>query len=241
MCMSPRTQLVRFVFLATLLLVFLPPASGWTSQNWSVTPAGAEISAGTPVTAGCSLHFESWETGLTFDEDNSLMLYTDLSSPQWTVKKIETIDDLQPPVIETIATRQTGQVKIDGWSLSYARKRFDIFVELTGNAPAWNQSGTITIVKLQEMAPGSKSVAGTVIKKEKFLLVPTLLPIVAPSEETIPMTPAEIPEVTPEPKVPLTTITPTKKVTYSPGPEPLLVGGMLAGLVLLARYAGRKQ
>jgi hypothetical protein len=237
-CMSTRTLMLRFAFLAILLLLSLPAVSGWTFTNYSATPTGSEITPGTPVKVGFGVHFDSWDSGSTFDKDNSLMLSTDLSNALWTVKKIETIDETQPPVTETLMTRQGAQAKIDGWSLSYVRKRFDISVDLTGTAPALNQSGTITIVKVQEKAPGSKSV-GSFITKEKTLSVPTPVPM-APSE-TVTMTPEQVIIVTPETTTQAIPVTPTTKVTYSPGPSPVLVAGLLAGLVILARYAGRNE
>jgi hypothetical protein len=238
--MSSRTLLFRFALLATLLIVSIPLASGWAIQNWSATPAGSELPPGTPVTAGYSIHFESWTTGSTFNKDNTLTMYTDLVNPQWVVTKIQPMDD-QPSIIEEIPVRQAAQVRLDGWSLSYVRKRFDLSVQLTGKTPALNQSGTISIVKLQELSPGAKAVTGSLIKKETRVVVPTPEPTVAQLPVTVNMTPAEIIEVTPEQKGPDVTITPTKKVTYSPGPGPVVVAGLLAGLVLVARYARRNE
>ena len=160
--------LFRFALLATLLLVFTPVVSGWTLQSYSVTPAISELPTGTPVTASYSLHFDSWATGSTFDKDNSLTMYTDLASPQWVVKKTETLED-QPPIIEEIPVRQAAQVRLDSWTLSYASKRFDISVQLTGRVPALNQSQTISVVRLQEMTSSAKPVAGSVIRKGTWL------------------------------------------------------------------------
>jgi hypothetical protein len=238
--MSSRTLLFRSALLAVLLILAMPAVSAWTLQNWSVKPAGGTaLSPGTPVSAGYSIHFDSWMTGSTFDKDNTLVMYTDLAGPQWVVSRIELMDD-QPPVVEQMPVRQSSQVRLDGWSLSYARKRFDLFVQLSGTVPSLNQSGTISIVKLQEVSPGAKVVSGTILRKEAFVSVPTPEPVVAPVSVTINMTPAEIIEITPGPVVAGTRATPAKKVTYSPGPEPVLVTGMLAGLVLIMRSARRR-
>ena len=91
--MGSRTLLFRFALIATLILVFTPGVSGWTLQNWSVTPAVSELPPGTPVTADYSIHFDSWMEGSTFNKDNSLIMNTDLSNPQWVVGKAQHIVD----------------------------------------------------------------------------------------------------------------------------------------------------
>ncbi|PKL69595.1 MAG: hypothetical protein CVV30_08565 [Methanomicrobiales archaeon HGW-Methanomicrobiales-1] len=234
--MSSHALLFWFVILTTLLLVAVPGVSGWTLQSWSTTPSGSELPPGTPVTAAYSIHFDSWATGSTFDQGNTLTMYTDLTNPHWVVKKIETLED-QPSVIEEIPVRQSAQVRLDSWTLSYSSKRFDINVELTGTTPATDQSRDISVVKLQQLTSSATPVSGTLINKKIQVLVPTPEPTVTTSTPTIDATPAENIEVT---MVPMVQETPTKKVTYSPGPEPLLIAGLLAGLVCVMAMLRRK-
>jgi hypothetical protein len=235
--MSSRTLLFRFAFLIILLLVSTPGVYGWTFQNWAQTPAVTELPPGTPVRVSYSLHFDSWATGSTFNKDNSLTMYTDLASPQWVVKKVETLEE-QPPVVEPVPVRQAAQTKLDGWTLSYSGKRFDLNVELTGTTPALNESRSISVVKVQEMSAGAKPVTGSLVKKEITVSVPTPEPTFT---ENVPAT-AVIPEVTVVvTMVPKAAEIPTKKVTYSPGPEPVLIAGMLAGLVCAMAMTRRKH
>lgn len=230
----------RFIFLVMLLIISVPSVCGWTLNNVSINPAGLELPPGTPVTAGYSIHFDSWMTGSTFEKDNTLIMYTDLADPHWTTTKVEPMEN-QPSIVEPLPVRQGQQIRLDGWALSYSSKRYDLFVQLTGKTPALNQTTTIAVVKLQENDGNAKTVAGSVIKKEIKVIVPTIAPTPAPAEVTINMTPAEIIEVTPEQKNPVASETPAKKVTYSPGPEPLLVIGLMVGLLLVAQYrTGRK-
>jgi hypothetical protein len=237
--MCPRTMLFRYGLVVTLMLISLPWVSGFSFQNYSAVPVGSEISAGTPVNAGFTLHFDSWDTGSTFDKDNLLRFNTDLTDAQWTMTTVEPMDD-QPSIVQQLPARQGAQVKVDGWSLSFSRKKFDLLVQLTGTAPSRNQTGTITIIKLQEITPASKTV-GSAIQKEKTLTVPTTVPTAAPPLDTVTMVPGEQIEVTPEQAAPVTTTVPTKKVTYSPGPGPLMIAGLLAGLVLLASCTKRRE
>jgi hypothetical protein len=235
--MSSRMLLFRFALLAGFVFISIPGVSGWTFQNWSVTPALSELPPGTPVTADFSVHFDSWTTGSTFEKDNTLTMYTDLSSPQWVVKKVETLEE-QPAIIEQVPVRQAAQIRLDSWTLSYSGKRFDLIVQLTGKTPALNQSQSISVLRLQELTPNAKPVAGSVVKKEIIVSVPTPEPTITTSAPAVALIQEKNSVATMVPKTPET---PTKKVTYSPGPEPVLVAGMLAGLVCLMAILRRNE
>jgi hypothetical protein len=225
----------RLVWGALILLLILsgiPGVSGWTFQNWVASPASAELAPGTPVTAAYSLHFDSWMTGSTFENENTLTMSTDLANPAWTVTRIEALDD-QPAIIGQVPVRQGTLVRLDGWTLSYSRKRFDLNVQLAGTIPARDQTGTITLVRVQEVTPEAKTVGGSAITRTVQVVVPTAEPTPSPAEVPITITPAGIIIITPEPQVPATEAVPTKRVTYAPGPKPLVVVGTLALLLCL--------
>lgn len=205
--MSSRSLLFRFTLLVIFLLISLPGVSGWTFQSWSVSPAVSELPPGTPVKAAFSLHFDSWETGSTFEKDNSLTMYTGLSNPQWVVRKIEAMED-QSPIIEPVPVRQTSLVRLDSWTLSYSGKRFDLSVQLTGTIPALNESGEISVIKLQEMTPGARPVAGSLVQKQIHVVVPTPEPVVTPGTPAIDLTPEATRAVT---MVPAAPVTPAKR------------------------------
>ena len=233
-------QRFRMALLIVILFFAIPAVSGWTLQSWTQNPTGAELTAGTSVSAEYSLSFDSWMTGSTFEKDHSLVMNTDLANPKWVVTKIQPMDD-QPAIVEQVPVRQGMQVKLDGWTLSYSRKQFKINVQLSGTIPAREKAETISIAKLQEVDGSAKPVSGTLIKKEVMVFVATPAPTPAPAEVTINMTPAEIIVITPEPTPPVTGLTPTKRVTYSPGPGPLSVAGLLAGLLCLAAALRRRK
>lgn len=237
--MGLQRQIPR-IFFVLLVLLTVPGVSGWTLQSWSQNPASAELPPGTPVTAEYSLYFDSWMTGSTFENDNSLVMYTGLVNPQWVITKVEPMDD-QPAIVEQVPVRQGMQVRLDGWTLSYSRKQFSLNVQLTGTIPAQDQSGTISVVKLQEVDGSAKPVAGTLIKKDVLVFVATPEPSPAPAEVTINMTPAEVIVITTGQKAPATGLSPTKRTTYSPGPEPVLVAGVFAGLLCLAAVSRRRR
>ncbi|MDD4137728.1 MAG: hypothetical protein PHT99_07560 [Methanoregula sp.] len=220
-----------------LAVTFIVPcASAWTLGDWSGPASSAVLSPGDPVSAAYTVSFNSYDTGKTFESDHSLVMYTDLSNPQWVVTMIETVNDA--PLKTVLANRQAVQVVLDGWSLSFSRKQFYITVKLTGTVPALNQSQEIILTRMQERGPDAVLVPGTQTKKVALISVPTPEPTPEPTviaEETVLV-------ITPE--EPLTTVTavaPTKKQTYSPGPDPVLICGMLAGLVLIAGLAKRRK
>ncbi len=230
----------RFAIVLLVALIFIPPAAGWTLSGFSSSPPhGSAVPPGTPVSATCTLSFDSWMAGTTFEKDNTLTLYTDLADPHWTVTRIEKMDN-QEPVVEAIPVRQSSQVKLDSWTLSYSNKRFEIDVKLTGSTPDREQTGTITIVKLQELAPGAKPVSGTLIKKEMQVVIPTPVPTLTEVIPATEATPVEYIVITPEPADAGTRKSPSAKTTYTPGPDVALLTGLLIGLVVLAGRVGRK-
>ncbi|NMB78911.1 MAG: hypothetical protein GYA23_07420 [Methanomicrobiales archaeon] len=238
--LHPARFRVRVMVLVMALVILTPAVSGWTMSEWKVTPAGSEMPPGTEVAASCKLHFDSWMTGSTFDNDNSLIMYTDLSNPRWTVTRVEPMEN-QPAIVEQIPVRQGMQVRLDGWSLSYSSKQFDVEVKLTGTTPALNQSASILLMKLQENGPDAQPVKSSVVRKEVMVVVPTVVPTQPPvTEVTVNLTPAEYIEITPEP-TPVQPPAPARRATYTPGPEAILICAALAGLVLVSGAAGRRQ
>jgi hypothetical protein len=228
-------NLFRTCLLLLAVLCGVTTASAWTFVNWSATPQASQIQPGTAVSLHYDIHFDSWMTGSTFDSSDSLVMVTDLANPQWTLATTEIMDD-GTPIVTSLPDRQSTQVRLDGWLLSFVRKRFDLNVQLNGNVPALNQSANITLVRVQEMDPKAKLVYGTQLKKELPVYVQTPEPTAttpappAPADTVIDVTMQQA--ATAGTIVP-NAITPTRKQTYSPGPDPVLVCGMLAGLVVV--------
>jgi len=239
--MEFRNGLFRYMLVITLLLVSIQGVSGWTLTGWSVSPATPQLDPGTDVTVKYTLHFDSWMTGTTFDSAHTLMMTTSLADPGWIMVKSEVVEENQPPVTEPMGTKKGAVARLDGWTLSYSGKQFDIAVTLTGKTPTPPQSGKVTLVQFQEKTASAELVGDSAIKKEVLVVVPTPVPVIATAAPTINMTPAEVIVITPEPSIPVTTAVPTRKVTYSPGPEPVVVVGLLAGLVCIMAVLRRRE
>jgi len=232
--MIPGKNLFRACLLLLAVLCGVATVSAWTFQNWSVIPPTTPVQPGTPVSLHYDIHFDSYMTGSTFESSDSLVMYTELANPHWTLATTEILDD-GTPIVTSLPDRQSMQARLDGWSLSFVRKRFDLNVQLSGNAPLLNQSQTITLVRVQEMDPDAKPVSGALVKKTLPIAVQapdttatTLLPTPADTVIEVTMQQAAT-TATPVPGP----VAPTRKQTYSPGPDPVLVCGMLAGLVML--------
>jgi hypothetical protein len=164
-------------------------------------------------------------------------MYTDLKDPHWVVTMIETLDDETTKSTE-LESRNAAQVRLDGWDLTFSRKQFDVTVNLNGKVPPLNQSQEIILARIQELDSSATLIKGTLIKKMAQVTVPTPEPTQEPTVE------AEdtILEITPEPVTTgITAVVPTGKTTYSPGPDPLLICGMLAGLCLIAGISQRRK
>jgi hypothetical protein len=221
------------ILIFLLLLVSMQGVSAWNVQNLAIKPASGPISPGTPVTATCTIHFDSWMAGLTFPSQHSLDMYTDLSNASWIVTKTEIGGD-RPAEPAPFAEKSGVRVRVDGWSLSYASTTFELDVQLKGVAPDVGQAQDKIIIRVQERDSDGEPLTDTVFTRKYQVSVPTPTP--APS------TPAPVPATTgtatsgtvPEQEItPAIPVTPAKKQTYTPGPEPVLVMGMVAGLFMI--------
>lgn len=200
-----------------LLLVLIQGVSGWDVQDLVIQPGQSPVSPGMPVTVTYKVHIGS------FDSKNTLDMYTDLSNARWVVTKTDIIDDV-PAVTSPLVQKSGSRVRIDGWTLSYQRGRqFELNVQLKGTTPDVGQTQDKTIIRVQEWDASAQPLSGTGISKKYQIFVPT------PTPETPPPTLVQAtPEITPEQTLPVTSATPTRKQTYTPGPAPILVCGVLA-------------
>lgn len=219
----------RFALAALVFFLVVMPVSAWTFSGWTGPSPGAELQPGSQLNAGYSLSFSSFDTGRTFDSDNSLVMYTDLADPHWVVMKTEEVNE--EPLTTRLADRQSAQVRLDGWDLSFTRKQFTVDVALTGTVPDFDQTGEIVVLRLQELDPAANTVYGKLMKKTAMVVVPTPVPTAVPT-----IAPEEVVlEITPVPtENPVTKSSPTKKQTYAPGPDSLLICCMLAGGIFIA-------
>ena len=234
--MNDSPVFFRFTLAALVFFLIIMPVSAWTFAGWTGPSEGAELQPGSKVSAGYSMSFSSYDTGKTFDSDNSLVMFTDLSDPHWVVAKTEEVNE--EPLTTRLADRQSAQVRLDGWDLSFSKKQFTVDVALTGTVPDFDQTGEIVVLRLQELDPEAKTEYGKLVKKTAMVVVPTPVPTAvltaAPEEIVL--------EITPVPtENPVTKASPTKKTTYAPGPDTLLVCTVLAGSLFIAGFFSHRH
>jgi hypothetical protein len=202
---------------------------GWSVENLVIIPSEGPVSPHTPMTVTYTVHFAS------FNSQNTLDMYTDLSNATWVVTKTDIVED-HPSVTSPLLEKSGSRVRIDGWLLSYSRgKQIELNVQLKGTAPDIAQTQDKTIIRVQEWDSATQPLTDTGISKKYQIFVPTPTPETPPP--TLTQAPTEIVQYqnTPEPSA-----TPTKKQTYSPGPAPVLVCGMLAVLVMFMAARRKK-
>ncbi len=218
----------RCVPVLLLLFLFLPGVSGWTLKDISITPAQGPVAPQTPVMVSYSIYMDSWITGTTFENDDTLDMYTDLENARWIVTLTDT-EEGRPPVTTILADKNGARARIDGWTLSYTSKQLTMKVRLQGVAP--NVSGTEDKImfRVQELGPDTKTIGGTVTTKKYQVSVPTPIPTTQLRTQTL--APAASPAVR---NTPAATAAPTRKQTYTPGPGLPEICGMLAVAAIIA-------
>jgi len=226
--MSSFKILYRLVFVLVILLTLMPRVWGWSVENLVIIPGDGPVSPHTPVTVTYKVHFAS------FNSQNTLDMYTDLSNATWVVTKTDIIEDV-PAVTSPLLAKSGSRVRIDGWTLSYVRRQIELNVQLQGTAPDVAQTQDKTIIRVQEWTSDAQPLTDTGISKKYQIFVPTPTPETPPPTLTTAPTQIVQDQNTPEPSA-----TPTKKQTYSPGPAPVLVCGMLAALVMFMAVTRKK-
>jgi hypothetical protein len=225
--MGSSGVLIRSVFLFLVFLVLAQGVAAWTIEDFVIQPGAGPIPPRTPVTVSYTVSFDSWMTGSTFPSQNSLDMYTDLENAQWVVTKTDYVEDI-PPATSTFLTKSGVRARMDGWSLSYESMKFVLKVQLKGVAPAVNQTQDKTIIRVQEWGSDGQPITATSFSRKYQIKIPTPTPLTSPPTQIQTMA-----ETAQTQNMPQTTVTPTKKQTYSPYPDPLLVCGLLALLAIV--------
>ena len=218
---------LRPVLLLAFLFMLAAPVSGWTMTNWTAEPARPSLSPGSPVSVSFGIHIDSWMEGTTFTGTDTLLMATDLSDARWSMEMSDIIDESQAPVVTSLGERQGSKVRLDGWTLSYSNKRFDLNVEMTGVMPDADRTREIALVRIRELDENAKAVYGKTIEKTVELSVPATVA----TTTSVPAVTTTEPAVTAheESPSPASARAPAaQKTTYTPLPGPLEVCGLLA-------------
>ena len=226
--MSNSGILLRPVLIFLLLLLFLPGVSAWTIKDISIHPAQGPIAPRTPVTVSYTIYLDSWMTGTTFENDDTLDMYTDLEDAHWVVTLTD-VEEGNPPDTKELANKNGIRARIDGWMLSYASRQFNLDVTLRGVAPGVSVTPEKIMFRVQELGPDAQIIGGTVTTRKYMVSVPT--PVPTTRVQTQAPAPTENPALQ---DTPAPTAAPTKKQTYAPGLGLPEVCGMVAVTAIIA-------
>jgi len=206
----------------------------WTVQDMKVKPSSGPVSPGTPVTVSFTVHFDTWSgsDGETFDSRHTLDMFTDLDDAQWTATLVN-IDEDRDPITTSLGSRTGVRYRIDGWTLSYDSGELNLVVTLRGNAP--KNTGERTMIRIEELDDGAEVVSGNVKTVKYQVAVPTTATTVRTQTQATVATTTRAPETT------ATTVTPKVKHTYTPGPDPVAIAGVLAFAGIVAHRIRREN
>jgi hypothetical protein len=205
--MSSFKILYRLVFVLVVVLISMQGVWGWSVEDLVIIPGEGPVSPHTPMTVTYTVHFAS------FNSQNTLDMYTDLSNATWVVTKTDIVED-NPAVTSPLLEKSGSRVRIDGWTLSYVRRQIELNVQLKGIAPDVAQTQDKTIIRVQEWDSNAQPLSDTGMSKKYQIFVPT------PPPETPSPTLTQAPtEIVQDQNTPVTSATPTKNRPIRPVPR----------------------
>ncbi|MCX6688641.1 MAG: LPXTG cell wall anchor domain-containing protein [Methanoregula sp.] len=149
-----------------LLIMGICVVSAVTVTNPVINPTG-DLTAGTNVSVSFKIDMTP-AGGLTFPQEDTLQIFTDLNSPQWTTTIIrDGVNHPQP--------QDTGHsVYMSGWILSYPSSvQESVQVMLEGSVPSVPKSMNKTIVLVQELDPRNTLIPASIITQSRLIVNPT--------------------------------------------------------------------
>jgi hypothetical protein len=106
--------------------------------------------------------------GKTFQDLNTLDMYTELTTAKWSFVKVETVDGTPH---DTPLPNDGGQrVELGGWILSYPDRELIIRVTLEGVAPNVDTTQNKTIIKITELDSHGKPLSTEGYSKEAIIV-----------------------------------------------------------------------
>jgi len=163
--MRMKLNSLGFGFLV-FLIVGISLVSAVTVSDPVINPTG-DLTAGTNVSVSFKIDMTP-AGGLTFPEDNTLQIFTDLNSPQWTSTLIrDGVEHPQP-------ASSSRSIYLSGWVLSYPSSvQESLRVTLQGMVPSVTKSMNKTIVLVQELDGNNAIIPASITTRERIIVNPT--------------------------------------------------------------------
>jgi len=160
-----KLKSLGFGFLV-FLIVGIQLVSAVTVSDPVINPTG-DLTAGTNVSVSFKIDMTP-SGGLTFPQDNTLQIFTDLNNPQWTSTLIR--DGVEHPQ----AASSGRSMYLSGWILSYPSSvQESLRVTLQGTVPAVTKSMTKTVVLVQELDGKNTVIPASITTRERMIVNPT--------------------------------------------------------------------
>lgn len=225
--------------LAVLLLLFaaIPGVAAWTVQDVTINPEGGMVAPKAPVAVSCTIHFDlpPEGTGRTFDADHTLEMTTELNGATWTATLVN-IGKGRDPITTPLASKTGSSYRIEGSTLSWDDAELNLIVTIRGTAPDVRDQDKV-MISIKELDENGEPVPDAVATVTDLVAVPTTAsPAQKIPVKTAATATAASRETTRAPAVAGTQGIPPVKQTYSPGPDP----GMVVGLLTLAGIAAHR-
>lgn len=154
------------LLVSIILICCIPIVSAYTINNVNIEPSGS-LTPGQRVSVSYILNFPL-VSGKTFEESNTLDMYTELASATWSFVRVETVEGTPH---ETPLPNEGGpRVQLTGWDLSYPDRELAIRVTLDGVAPNVDKTANKTIIQINELDSYGKPLSTTGFSKEAVIV-----------------------------------------------------------------------
>jgi hypothetical protein len=156
----------RILLLGIILICCTPIVSAFTISNMNIEPSGS-LTPGQRVSVSYILNFPL-VNGKTFENANTLDMYTELTTAKWSFVKVETFEGT--PHDTPLPNDGGPRIQMGGWILSYPDRELSIRVTLDGLAPDVDKTQNKTIIKITELDSYGKSISTTPFLKEAIIV-----------------------------------------------------------------------
>ncbi|MGV8129139.1 MAG: hypothetical protein ACP5NN_04525 [Methanolinea sp.] len=154
-----------FLVLALVCLFIIQGVAAFTVGNIAISPSSDLISGQTQVRSTFVINFPS-TGGYTFDDENTLQLFTEMSNPTWTYARVQ--DGIENPTVT-----QVGQnFNIHGFELSYKKAELSMKVTLEAVAPTVANSEEKIVFAVRELNAAGAKIASSEVSRKKLVVNP---------------------------------------------------------------------
>lgn len=156
----------RYCVVLALVCLFIQGVAAFSVGNIAISPSSDLISGQTQVRTTFVINFPT-SGGSTFDDANTLQLFTEMSNPTWTYARVQ--DGIENPTVT-----QVGQnVNIHGFELSYKKAELSMKVTLEAVAPTVAKSEEKIVIAVRELNAAGAKISSSEVVRKKMVINPS--------------------------------------------------------------------